>query len=107
LNTIFEVLSQPRRRYVLYCLHREETMTSDFETLVNRVAELESRTVPTDVATAETVIAEIAASLHHQHLPKLADSGLVDYDPRSKSVRYWPHPRMTHWIAQAASDEEL
>jgi len=30
----------------------------------------------------------IAVSLHHATLPKLADAGLLEYDPRSKTARY-------------------
>ena len=31
---------------------------------------------------------EVAFSLYHTHLPKLADNGLVEYDMRSRTVRY-------------------
>jgi len=30
----------------------------------------------------------IAISLHHSTLPRLADTGLIEYDPRSHTVRY-------------------
>ena len=30
--------------------------------------------------------------LHHFALPKLADAGILDYDPRSKTVRYRGQP---------------
>ena len=30
----------------------------------------------------------IAISLHHATLPKLADAGLIEYDPRSQTARY-------------------
>jgi hypothetical protein len=29
-----------------------------------------------------------AVSLHHARLPKLADAGLIEYDPQSKTVRF-------------------
>ena len=31
---------------------------------------------------------DIAISLHHSTLPRLADTGLIEYDPRSHTVRY-------------------
>jgi len=31
---------------------------------------------------------DIAISLHHSTLPKLDDAGLIEYDPRSTTVRY-------------------
>lgn len=35
---------------------------------------------------------QVAIRLHHVGLPKLADAGVLDYDPRSKTVRWWGHP---------------
>jgi len=35
---------------------------------------------------------QVAIRLHHCGLPKLADAGVLDYDPRSKTVRCWDHP---------------
>lgn len=32
---------------------------------------------------------EIAIRLHHATLPKLAEAGLIDYDARSTTARYW------------------
>lgn len=34
----------------------------------------------------------VTARLHHSTLPKLADAGVVDYDPRTGTVRYRGHP---------------
>jgi len=31
---------------------------------------------------------DIAVFLHHSTLPKLADAGLIEYDPRSQTARY-------------------
>ena len=33
----------------------------------------------------------IAIRLHHVTLPKLADYGHLDYDPKSNTARYWDH----------------
>ncbi len=35
---------------------------------------------------------QIALRLHHVGLPKLAGAGVLEYDPRSKTVRYRDHP---------------
>jgi len=51
--------------------------------LADRVAERES-----DGDDCETV----AIALHHVHLPKLAEGGVIDYDPRSETVRYCGRP---------------
>lgn len=34
----------------------------------------------------------VAVRLHHSELPRLADVGVVDYDPRTNVVRYRDHP---------------
>ncbi|MCU4799403.1 hypothetical protein OB920_03325 [Halobacteria archaeon HArc-gm2] len=55
-----------------------------------------------DVATVSDVAAalseshqedsqQIAARLHHSTLPKLAEADVLEYDPRSTSVRYCGH----------------
>lgn len=34
----------------------------------------------------------VSGYLHHVTLPKLATAGIVDYDQRQHTVRYWGHP---------------
>lgn len=57
------------------------------------------RTHSTAVATVDELAAaisdqqdeaqrEVAIRLHHATLPKLAEAGLIDYDPRSHTARY-------------------
>jgi hypothetical protein len=41
--------------------------------------------------------------LHHSTLPKLADTGILDYDPRSKTVRYRGRPAVEQ-LLDAASE---
>lgn len=41
---------------------------------------------------------QIAVRLHHAALPKLADLGLLDYDPRTKTVRYYSHPLLSELL---------
>jgi hypothetical protein len=35
---------------------------------------------------------DIAIRLHHAGLPQIADAGILDYDPRTKTVRCRDHP---------------
>ena len=86
-----ELLEDPVRRQVLHDLDIEEGMVSLSE-LAERVAdpdvrgassvERRSSRANADVSAAERV----AIQLHHVHLPKLADYGLVEYDRREKTV---------------------
>lgn len=69
LDVAFEILANGRRRAVLSYLLEDERR-ADLEDLAAHV----TTTVPTD-ADRPT-----AATLHHLHLPKLADAGLISYD---------------------------
>ena len=42
--------------------------------------------------------------LHHFTLPKLADTGILDYDPRSKTVRYRGQPAVEQLLDTAARE---
>ena len=70
---LFEVLAVRRRRIVLSVLAERE-LPIDIGTLGQAVAEHE-RPAPNDRA-----VHHVRMSLHHAHLPKLADAGLVEYD---------------------------
>lgn len=37
---------------------------------------------------------EIVIRLHHTHLPKLHEAGVIDYDPNEKLVRYLGNPHV-------------
>ena len=50
---------------------------------------------------------QIALRLHHMALPKLADLGLLDYDARSKTVRYHDHPLLNEWWDREAEIREV
>lgn len=40
---------------------------------------------------------QLAIDLHHRHLPKLEAAGIIDYDPRSNTARYWGQPTVEKW----------
>lgn len=69
----FDVLADDQRRTVLsYFLERDRQ--AELRELASHVRSSESHRVNDG----------IAASLHHVHLPKLADAGLIQYDPDEK-----------------------
>jgi hypothetical protein len=76
-----ELLADERRRVVLDVL-AGRTVPLGLETAAKTVAEQES---DTGDAAGETV-QRVALSLHHHHLPKLRDFGVVDYDSERKRV---------------------
>lgn len=75
VNAVFEVLSDERRRTVLeYLLKRQRPVPVG--DLVDSVVAAESN----GHARADNRRNEVVVSLHHNHLPKLASSKLIDYD---------------------------
>ena len=70
---LFEVLAVRRRRIALSVLAEREPPIN-VDSLGQAVAERE-RSVPNERATHH-----VRMSLHHAHLPKLADAGLIEYD---------------------------
>lgn len=63
------------------------------DAVANRTAPVELADLAADVATREDgtdaddgAIDRVAATLHHVHLPKMADAGVVDYDDETNRV---------------------
>lgn len=75
LGELLSGLASRRRREVLYYLLEHEL--ADLESVAGRIARRER------TADHETVRIDLV----HNHLPKLADRGLVEYDPRSGAIR--------------------
>jgi hypothetical protein len=48
----------------------------------------------------------VRSTLHHIHVPKLVDAGVVDYDARTQEVRYWGSERLEAWHDRIARDED-
>lgn len=83
LETIATLLSDARRRHVLEVLAERDSRIL-LRDLAAAVASREGETQPDDDSPATTH--EIAAGLHHVHLPKLDRAGVVDYDARANVV---------------------
>ncbi|SFG43630.1 hypothetical protein SAMN04488063_2040 [Halopelagius inordinatus] len=74
VDTLFDALSDDRRRYVLTYLRESENAVR-LDALAEAVVAWErGRTVETRAPTPENV----AISLHHRHLPKLERTGLTE-----------------------------
>lgn len=95
LDTVFSVLSNERRRHVLHVLADVRTCIS-LEELTDRVAASEY-----DIPIAripETVRADIEATLHHVHLPRLSDVGVVTYDVTERRVTEAGSTHLTSYL---------
>ena len=81
-NERHDVLSSDRRRIALAVL-ADRYGPVELECLAQSVAaaELDGGGEPTP-----GVVRTVAITLHHAHLPKLSDYGLLSYDPESRCV---------------------
>lgn len=79
----YELVANRRRRRVLACLRDAPDGVASVDQLTEYVEACEgpSAAGPTDMT-------RIRVELHHMHLPKLRDHGVVEYDERSDTVRY-------------------
>jgi hypothetical protein len=82
-GTLFGILADDRRRYVLYYLLEADGRG----TLADLADQLAAREAETAVdALEERERKSVATDLHHVTLPRLADRGLVDFDPETGKV---------------------
>jgi len=76
-----QLLEVRRRRVTLDCL----TNRSAAVPLRELAEDVADRSAAVD-ADDDGAVERIAVSLHHVHLPKIADAGIVDYDPEANRV---------------------
>ncbi|MFC4450320.1 DUF7344 domain-containing protein [Halorussus aquaticus] len=95
-DTLFDILAESRRRYALYTLLGTGDGLADVETVADEVAMWEART--DDDPITESLREEIADELREEHLPRLADADVVEYDARSDVVRYWRQPTLEEYL---------
>lgn len=87
VDTVFEVLSNSRRRLVLSMVRRREDPVP-VSTLSAAVGAYEAGISPDEVDASERK--RIYVSLYQSHIPKLEDAGLVEYDDEARTVRGTP-----------------
>lgn len=116
LDLIFDLLSNRRRRYVLYYLHDQpdgvatmDEVTDGVLTLQSTVSNADSGAEPGACPDPEPGSDErrqqLRTELQHTHLPKLADAGVIEHDRRSETIRYWTHPSLAEWLEHARHKE--
>lgn len=99
LDELFSVLSNRRRRRVLYSLVDSEDAVVECSQLVRRLAD-----GPVTIGASEddgSSEASVARDLYHVHLPRLEDAGIVEYDRRQGTVRYDGLPFREEWLEHA------
>ncbi len=91
IDTLFESLAHPRRRTVLDVLSHQ-LHPIHVETLAREVGASEQDTTEQQVSGDD--VETILVSLHHNHLPRLADADLIEYDADEERVKYSGHPEL-------------
>jgi len=82
-DVVFDILSSPRRRYVLYHL-RETDEPVDLTALAEQVAAWENETDLEDLTEQERK--RVYVSLYQTHIPRLDEAGVVEYHKDSGKV---------------------
>ena len=82
-DALFEAFQQSRRRHAWHYMHSAVEDVFTLDELTDEVLRREGTPKPRDEDASD-----LAVALHHVHLPKLDDAGLVDYDARDHLVRY-------------------
>lgn len=83
-DDIYEMLGNQRRRYALHYIERRGPAEVELRDLAERVAAWENEKPVAELTTAERK--RVQTALHQFHLPKLDDSGFVEYDTDQQAV---------------------
>lgn len=104
-DTLFDALADDQRRALLAVL-AEVAEPLDVETLAEIVGDHDTTGPDAEFPAADSTRMEIA--LHHRHLPKLEDAGLVTYDTDAGTVTYEGHPFLRdEWVDPDAAPVEV
>ena len=82
-DLVFDILSSPRRRYVLYYLRKIDEPVA-LNDLAEHVAAWENETTVDELSDQERK--RVYVSLYQTHIPKLDSVGIIDYDQQSGLV---------------------
>ncbi len=94
------MLADGNRRRVLSYLSDAPADDVTFDELCERLSDSAGRGAG---ITTQGGRDRLALRLHHEHLPKLADAGLVEYDPRRGRVSYSEHPAVESLLHDLAT----
>jgi DNA-binding transcriptional ArsR family regulator len=86
-DELFRILSNSRRRYIIYYLHEAGDEMS-LKELATRIAAVENDTAVEEVTDEERQ--RVYISLYQTHLPKLEEAEIVSYDDEERIVALTP-----------------
>jgi hypothetical protein len=104
IDTVFDALADWRRREVCQFFREGDVETATVDELAMLLAGCE----PSGVREGEgRTHADLVDELRETHLPRLDAAGVVDYDDRSDTVRYWGQPTVEKWLEHVAEVDDL
>lgn len=92
VDEVFELLADWRRRAVCRYFVTTGSSSAHVDTVARRID-------GDDVEGAE--IGAVRTELVEEHLPRLDEAGVVDFDPRTDFVKYWGHSTLEKWAEHA------
>ncbi|WP_254532916.1 DUF7344 domain-containing protein [Natrinema gelatinilyticum] len=101
-DELFSIMANQRRRYVLYYLHDAARDTVEYNELTETIARWET---PSGEDPPNDHLEALELELQHHHLPKLGDHGIIDYDSRSKMIRYGNDFSKQEWLEKTRREE--
>lgn len=93
LDAVLNILSQRERRSTLNYLVDSSEEVVPIDEVVEQIVQAESERI--DKLPNRD---HLELSLHHIHLPKLTEAGLLDYDSRSQQIRYKGNKQIERWL---------
>jgi DNA-binding transcriptional ArsR family regulator len=103
-DLVFEILSNPRRRFTIYYL-RQRGEAVDLQELAAQVAAWENE-VPVDELTKQER-KRVYVSLYQTHIPKLADAGIISYDQDEGTVELTENARQVRGYLTSDGDQQF
>ena len=96
-DAALQVLADKRRRQVLLHLAKSNGSTT-IDELVEAVF-----TNTSSPRNPDEVQEQIKLNLHHNHLPRLQDTGLIEYDPSGQTIQYYPDDHVKELLQVCSS----
>jgi hypothetical protein len=86
LDRCLQIVADQHRRRIIHHLRHEANGTTTFDDLVEQLSARASNSKNGPLQDRE----DLAIQLQHNHLPKLADHGIVEFEHTTGAVRYHP-----------------
>lgn len=91
VDGVFDALNHPHRRDVVTLLTENPNRTFRLDDVVEHLLQ--------QASTTDLDRTDLTIQLRHVHLPKLAEHGVVEFDPRGDLLRYLPAADVEEWMA--------